>query len=164
MASGYGPMAAPSYASWGARVGGYIVDALVFAIPTVVAAIILRVGPKSDSLSSCTVNGEAALCQYPSPITWILGALVGIGGFIAMLIFQAKRQGATGQTVGAKAVGIKLVDRTSGQPIGTGGCIGRFFARVLSAIPCYVGFLWPLWDKEKQTFHDKVMNTVVVKA
>ncbi len=28
----------------------------------------------------------------------------------------------------------------------------------------YVGYLWPLWDAERQTFADKIIQTVVVRT
>ena len=35
---------------------------------------------------------------------------------------------------------------------------------IASATPmvCYLGWLWPLWDRRNQTFADKIMNTVVI--
>ena len=34
---------------------------------------------------------------------------------------------------------------------------------VLDSLPCYLGYLWPLWDAKRQTFADKIMSTVVVE-
>lgn len=28
----------------------------------------------------------------------------------------------------------------------------------------YVGYLWPLWDAERQTFADKIVQTVAVRT
>jgi uncharacterized RDD family membrane protein YckC len=42
--------------------------------------------------------------------------------------------------------------------------IGRSFVHIIDGIPCYLGYLWPLWDAKKQTFADKIMGTVVVNA
>jgi uncharacterized RDD family membrane protein YckC len=38
----------------------------------------------------------------------------------------------------------------------------RELGRILSAIPFYLGYLWMLWDPEKQTWHDKLVRSVVV--
>ena len=38
----------------------------------------------------------------------------------------------------------------------------RYFGRWVSAIPCLLGYFWMLWDKEKQTWHDKFATDVVV--
>jgi hypothetical protein len=38
----------------------------------------------------------------------------------------------------------------------------RQICHILDALPCYLGFLWPLWDRKCQTFADKIMHTLVV--
>ena len=73
--------------------------------------------------------------------------------------------GKDGQTLGKRACGIRVVDAASWQPgVGVGRGIGRFLATYLSAIPCLLGYFWMLWDADKQTWHDKLANTRVVKA
>lgn len=39
----------------------------------------------------------------------------------------------------------------------------RALAHFLDALPCYIGFLFPLWDAKHQTFADKLCSTVVLK-
>jgi uncharacterized RDD family membrane protein YckC len=103
----------------------------------------------------------------------ILGAVVGVEGNGANLLnliagvayFGALEGGATGQTLGKKVCGLRVVDATTGQAgIGVGRAIGRYFARWLSAIPLLLGYLWMLWDDKKQTWHDKLVSSLVVKA
>jgi uncharacterized RDD family membrane protein YckC len=73
--------------------------------------------------------------------------------------------GDTGQTLGKKVCGIRVVDASSGRPgIGVGRGIGRYFARWLSAIVFLLGYFWMLWDPKKQTWHDKLVSTLVVKG
>ena len=73
--------------------------------------------------------------------------------------------GATGQTLGKKICAIRVVDADSGLPgIGVGRGIGRYFARWLSAIPLLLGYFWMLWDPKKQTWHDKLVSSIVVKG
>ena len=69
---------------------------------------------------------------------------------------------ASGQTVGKKALGIRVYDLRDGGPIGTSRAILRYFGRILSAIPLLLGYFWMLWDAEKQTWHDKLAGSVVV--
>lgn len=58
-----------------------------------------------------------------------------------------------------------MVDATTGGPIGAGRALGRYlFAAFISSNICLLGYLWNIWDKRKQTWHDKVVNSVVVKA
>jgi uncharacterized RDD family membrane protein YckC len=62
------------------------------------------------------------------------------------------------------AVGARIVDaRTGGRP-STGQLIGRYFAYYVSILPLMLGFIWVAFDARKQGWHDKLANTVVVRA
>jgi uncharacterized RDD family membrane protein YckC len=114
----------------------------------------------------------AALIDFVGP--WILVALIYRGStalgtilWLAALawgIYNAYLGGQTGQSYGKKIAGTRLLLEATGQPPGGGLGIGRFFLHIVDSIPCYVGYLWPLWDSKKQTFADKLVKTVVVKA
>jgi uncharacterized RDD family membrane protein YckC len=88
---------------------------------------------------------------------YAIGVLLSIGYFV---YFEG---GETGQTFGKRALGIRVYDFTGGAgPIGYGRAFVRWLGRIVSSIPCYLGYLWMLWDKEKQTWHDKLASAVVV--
>jgi uncharacterized RDD family membrane protein YckC len=72
--------------------------------------------------------------------------------------------GPSGQTIGKRALGIRVYDFREGGPIGFGRAVLRYFGRIVSTIPCLLGYLWMLWDGEKQTWHDKIAGSVVVPA
>ena len=55
-----------------------------------------------------------------------------------------------------------MIDYRTGGPLGFGRAVLRYFARILSALPCLLGYFWMLWDKERQTWHDKLISDVVV--
>jgi uncharacterized RDD family membrane protein YckC len=40
----------------------------------------------------------------------------------------------------------------------------RYIGYFLSALPLYLGFLWALWDRRHQGFHDKLAGTTVVRV
>ena len=86
----------------------------------------------------------------------VLGGIIGLAIYCVMV--------GKGQSIGQKATNIRLVDTNSGAGISAGKALGRRIVSIVSAIPCYLGFLWMLWDKDKQTWHDKVVGSVVVKA
>ena len=92
--------------------------------------------------------------------------LHGVGYFLAVVIGVAYygwlEGSASGQTVGKRGMGIRVYDLQGRGPIGLGRGIGRYFARILSAIPLFLGYFWMLWDGESQTWHDKLVGTVVV--
>lgn len=95
-------------------------------------------------------------------ISWSLGTLFWLGA-IGWGVYNGYLQGETGQSTGKKIAGTRLVREADGQVIGGGLGVGRFFLHILDAIPCYVGFLWPLWDPKRQTFADKIVKTAVIK-
>lgn len=145
-ALGYG--AAP-YAEWIKRVGGYLVDVVVL-VPAYVVAII-----------------GAGIATAENDVVSIVGTLIAIGGYLAAIgvaiwnmIF---RQGRTGWSIGKQVIGIRLIGENTGQPIGPGLTFVRMLAHVLDSLPCYLGYLWPLWDAKRQTFADKIMTTVVIE-
>jgi uncharacterized RDD family membrane protein YckC len=140
--SGYGaggyPVPSGQLATWGLRVAGYFVD----VIPPIA---IIFVG---------FILGSVAH-------TFFIVALAYLVTFAYWLI-QLVRQGTTGQTVGKKVVGLKLVNETSGAPVGAGTSIGRAFAHIVDSVICYIGWLFPLWDPKRQTIADKIVGSVVV--
>jgi uncharacterized RDD family membrane protein YckC len=82
-----------------------------------------------------------------------------IGIFAYYIVLEG---GPTGQTLGKRALGIRVIDQNTGGSIGYGRGAIRLIARYLSQLPCYLGYFWMLWDKEKQTWHDKLSTSVVV--
>jgi uncharacterized RDD family membrane protein YckC len=71
-------------------------------------------------------------------------------------------EGGRGQTVGKMAFGIRVVDIDGGGPIGYGRAFIRQLVKIASALVIFLGYLWMLWDKENQCWHDKVARDVVV--
>src|SRR3954464_737644 len=95
-------------------------------------------------------------------VDWVIGAaiiLVGVitskTGLIALmylvaLVFQLWNyvwlQGTTGQTIGKRVAGIKVVREVDAGMIGPAVSFGRGICHILDGIPFCIGYLWPLWD------------------
>jgi uncharacterized RDD family membrane protein YckC len=94
----------------------------------------------------------------------LLGQAVGGAlGIVAGLAYWGYLEGSpSGQTVGKRAMNIRVIDFATGGPLGTGKALIRYVGRIISSIPCALGYFWAIWDKEKQTWHDKIAGTVVV--
>ncbi len=67
-----------------------------------------------------------------------------------------------GTTIGGIVFNLKLA-RLDGRPIDGATSAVRTLVAFLSAFTV-VGFLWCLWDSERQMWHDKVAGTVVVRV
>ena len=96
-------------------------------------------------------------------VSHALGTLVWLAA-LAWAIYNAVLAGQTGQSYGKKMAGTRLVSSTTGQPIGGGMGFGRAVVHILDGLPCYLGYLWPLWDSKRQTFADKIIGTYVLKV
>jgi uncharacterized RDD family membrane protein YckC len=125
-----------AYGGFWARFGAVFLDGLIIGIP-------------AQILAAAISPGLAFVLQIAATLVYV-AVLEG---------------GPTGQTIGRKALALRVVDATTLQPgIGPGRAIGRYFAKFLSTIAIGLGYLWMLWDPRKQTWHDKLASTVVVKA
>lgn len=150
------------YAGWFTRVGAYLIDyvlGLVAGIPAVFGYVLLFT-------SATTTTDPQGVKHLHLHQTGATAALIGLG-VLTGLAFQIWnvyiRQGRTGASVGKSVLAIRLVN-SDFQPIGPGWCFLRSLLHILDALPCYIGFLWPIWDSQKQTFADKIMSSYVIQA
>ena len=90
------------------------------------------------------------------------GGRSGIQLLIGLVYVTVMIGSSRGQTLGQMAMGIRVIDFNTGGPIGYGRAFIRWLVSIVSALAILIGYLWMLWDKEKQTWHDKAANAVVV--
>lgn len=163
---GYGPGPGPGvpaevYARYWPRVGGWIIDFVIVWVVTYIISIPLRSLRAARITITTTTNGV----QRTGHFSW-LGLVVEIA---IVLVYGAVFCGsARGQTPGMMVVGVRAVDRDTGGPIGFLRALGRgafeYLMFVVLLVPWILDMLFPLWDSRRQTLHDKVSRTVVVKA
>lgn len=147
---GYHTYGTPTpYAEWIKRVGAYLVDVAAM-IPGYLVMLIAAPMLGSD-------NGGLSAIGF---VIYLLGAVAVLGIAIWNLII---RQGRTGWSIGKQVLGIRLIGERTGEPLGPGLTFVRLLCHILDQLPCYLGFLWPLWDAKKQTFADKIMSSVVIE-
>ena len=120
-------------AGFGRRLVGFLIDGIL-------------VGIVSSILRSATSYGVGTV------ISLTLGAVY----------FTALIGSDRGQTVGQMALGIRVIDFNTGGPIGYGRAFIRWLVSLISGAVILLGYLWMLWDKESQCWHDKAANDVVV--
>lgn len=157
------PQRGAALASWGRRVLAYLFD--IFLATVVGAPFILGYYQLLTSLETTTdASGNQTLAPG-AEVSASAVLLMVVGGlmYLAFYVYNwCIRQGRTGYTFGKTVVGIKLIGELTGQPIGSGMSFVRQLAHVLDGLVCNLGYLWPIWDRKKQTFADKIMGTVVI--
>ncbi len=112
------------------------------------------------------------LATYPQRVIaflldFVLIPLTLVIGYIIWWLIVLGRA----QTPGKQIVGIQVVKDT-GEPVGWGymflrefvikGLLGGFLSS-FAGIYFVVDHIWPLFDDDKQTIHDKMVSTLVVK-
>jgi uncharacterized RDD family membrane protein YckC len=91
-------------------------------------------------------------------------ALVGYIGIHAYAAFVLAMW-AYGLTPGKHIMGIRVVRIDTGRPVGFWRmALRQVIGQWLSAIVCYLGFLWALFDANRQGWHDKIAKTLVVQT
>jgi uncharacterized RDD family membrane protein YckC len=121
-------------ASFGARLVAVLIDGVVTGIPFVILYLVLK----------------------------------GVGyalGLILVIAYSVYFEGGeSGATLGKRAMGIRVSDVHGAESIGYGRALIRYIGKVVSGIPCYLGYFWMLWDSEKQTWQDKIASTYVERT
>ncbi|HEU0089867.1 MAG TPA: RDD family protein, partial [Pseudonocardiaceae bacterium] len=124
-------------AGFRARVISFLIDSVA---PLLVVAVLLGVG-----------------FGVGSPLA------AGLLAAVALILFygwnSGYRQGSTGQSIGRRVAGTKLVKIDTGAPVGFGLAVLR---QLCHGLEFGLGYLWPLWDEQRQTVADKIVGTVVV--
>jgi uncharacterized RDD family membrane protein YckC len=139
------------YSGWWRRAGALLVDSLLIGI-VIGAAIGVALG----------VSG---VDDTAGGVLLVLAILFAIVGPIFYTIYWTGK--APGQTVGKKALGIRVRHAQEDRAIGYGPSAGRYFITFAFSIfylPLLLDYLWPLWDKQHQALHDKVANSIVVRV
>jgi uncharacterized RDD family membrane protein YckC len=155
------------YAQWGTRLGGWLIDFVILAVPIIILSIAFRhTHVLQFHAMMARQHGVHRRASF-SGLALLLGAVISLA--YCTILYGGPR----GQTVGMMAVGVRVVRDGSLEPLGYGRALGRalveqvFRATVLLLIFGLVwllDMLWPLWDKKRQTLHDKVVGTVVIRV
>ena len=85
-----------------------------------------------------------------------LHLLLFLGYFVGMHLWRAT-------TLGGLVLGLKVV-RLDGRRIDFPCAIVRALGSIFSGMVGGLGFFWCAWDDERQTWHDKLAGTVVVRV
>jgi uncharacterized RDD family membrane protein YckC len=122
------------------RLGALVIDLILVAIVTAPFRHVINVSPFGNNVS---IDSPGML-----PLVALYGALM----------WKLR-----GTTVGGIIFGLKVV-RLDDRPIDWATAIVRALGCFLSLIVLGLGFIWVAFDQEKQSWHDKIAGTVVVRV
>jgi uncharacterized RDD family membrane protein YckC len=89
-------------------------------------------------------------------------AVGAVGLFLGMAgLYQLYFGGISGQTLGMRLMGIRLISYR-GTPPGPARGLLRLVALAVSLLPAGLGWLWALFDREHRALHDHLAGTYVI--
>ena len=155
---GVAPVQKVQYAGFWMRVLAWLIDTIILMV---VASIV--------NFAVLGSMGTFPRMQPGADPTTSLAAMAGIYGIVYLVnlvigcsyeaLFVSSSLSAT---PGKLALGLKVL-RPGGARVSFGRAIGRYFAKVLSAMILGIGFLLVAFDSEKRGLHDMICDTRVVK-
>ncbi len=155
---GWGAPAAPppptGPAGFWLRLAAWLIDGVVLGVAMGILSTVLGV-----------VIGVAAASRGDAGKAMAGLAMIAIWAVILVVYwayFAIMESSSQQATLGKLALGLAVTD-LRGQRLGLGRATGRFFAKFLSGIPLYLGFVLAAFTERKQALHDLVAGTLVVR-
>jgi uncharacterized RDD family membrane protein YckC len=154
------------YAGFWKRFAAYIIDVIVLYIPN-----LLIMKAFGEDAAQATLQ-QAMLAAGPNPDTLLaayghyyeaMHVAIGLTSLLAWLYFALCESSAWQATVGKLAMGIRVTD-LQGRRISFPRALGRYAAKILSAMILLLGFLMVAWTRRKQGLHDMLANTLVLNG
>jgi uncharacterized RDD family membrane protein YckC len=145
------------YAGFWIRLVGSLIDSIILLIVGSIlqyAVIGARVGsPIADPAHPEAHLGETlAIVGF----AWLIGMVTG-ATYEGVFVYRL------GATPGKMALGLKVV-QPGGGPVSLGRAIGRYFAKILSYMILFIGYIMIGFDPEKRGMHDMICDTRVIKT
>jgi uncharacterized RDD family membrane protein YckC len=157
MSGGGGPMAAPgNLASPGTRIAGGLIDVvIVVVIYGIIALIFISAGDAGGLLPGFFQHRLL-------PLAGVLSVVIDVAYFA---YFWSSR----GASIGMMPFGFKVREMATGQYPTMGKAALRGFIWILEYALTFglvgaLGWLWMVWDPQKQAIHDKIAGTIVTTS
>jgi uncharacterized RDD family membrane protein YckC len=130
--------------------------------------------PAPQAVLGAEPSAEVATASFGRRLgaAFIDGVLVFFIGFLTvrlafplvLWLYSWLFIGLKGQTLGKMAFGIKVVNYQGDKP-GLGvAALREIPGKLVSGMALLLGFLWVIWDRRKQGWHDKIAKTYVVRV
>lgn len=132
------------YAGFWSRFLAVLIDGIILGVVNVLLGSILGTTGLNKS------NENLWLGQ-------LLSFALSVGYYV---YYQAK----AGQTIGKRTMKIKVVTASGTTPSMMTFFLREIIGKIISALVFCLGYLWMLWDPRKQTWHDKIASTFVIKV
>ena len=150
-----------AYTPWIVRVAASLVDGIPLLIAMGIGFGMLAGTQETECLTEMSDYDIAPFCSTGSSTLGLVSFWIALVLSVAFGIWNhGYRQGTTGSSIGKSLMKSKVVSEKTGLPIGFGLSLVRQIAHVADLAICWIGYLFPLWDRKRQTLADMIMTTV----
>lgn len=154
-------LAPGGYASWADRVIGYIIDSLFVGAAIIVLMVVI--GGFFGSMAALG-GGEQMFGGAPQGMCCLVFVLFPVSTLLVGLYNRGYLVSQRGYSIGQGIMKLKVID-ANGQLLTQGNAMIRLLAQAALGFIPFVGILdllWPLWDDNRQTLHDKAVGAFVI--
>jgi uncharacterized RDD family membrane protein YckC len=148
------------------RFAGFWIRFLAFVIDGVIIGVVgyAIIGPDTGAAGDWIGMGGQKVAYTDDAAPLGSGQMLGQGAntLVDWLYFSLFESSAWSATPGKKALGLIVVD-DGGRRISFLRATGRYFAKILSAVPLLLGFLCVGWNRRKRGLHDVIAGTLVLR-
>jgi uncharacterized RDD family membrane protein YckC len=130
------------------RAIAFAIDVAVIDLAAATVAIVVGLGVSALDVPDAVVK-----------ITIAIGGVAYLAWFVG---YFAMFWSTTGQTPGARAMGVRVVCARGGEAVRLRSAVVRLGGMVLAAIPLFAGFALILVDDRRRGLQDRLARTVVV--
>jgi uncharacterized RDD family membrane protein YckC len=136
-----------SYAGFWIRFVAVLIDGVILFVASVVVQL---------AFAPMLRSGRMDLALMALGVEYLIGLAIGAtyeGVFVSRF----------GATPGKMALDLKVV-RPDGGSISLGRAVGRYFAKMVSAVILGIGYIMAGFDSQKRALHDMICDTRVIKV
>lgn len=144
------PLGVGAYATTGERFVALIIDLIILSIVTWLGALVLGVVIYVTGGTTEAADAAVGLITF---------AMITVAHWLYFAVLESSDWQAT---VGKRAMKIIVTDE-QGRGLSFARATGRSFARMLSGLFFFAGYLLAVFTARRQTLHDLLASTIVLK-
>ena len=145
------------FAGFWIRVGAYLIDIIIL----VTAMTLIQAVTGIDMGANYSAQWNDAIASGGETEASAVGQLLAL--MLGVAYFAGLESSAWQATLGKKALGLIVTD-TGGNRVSFLRAVGRYFAKIISGIILFIGYIMVAFTEKKQGLHDKLASTLVVKG
>jgi uncharacterized RDD family membrane protein YckC len=143
---------------------GFVSRTAAFFIDVTLILIVLSLATTFVNAVVGLFNLETILGRFMGDggfATSLAAAIAGLAGTLFVVVYGVLAWSMSGATLGDILMGVRVMSAT-GERVSFGRAAVRMTGAYISGFVLFLGFIWALFDRRRQGWHDKMAGTVVI--